>query len=722
MAEMQTYPDAYIALGQTSFTNRVQNANGASAYKYNTPTDVFVSTWLGKTFVVDQLDSRVLVYNSTNPITNQMAAIALGQPNLAGNTCNFDGIISSGSLCSPSGVVAYGTKVIVADTGNHRVLIWNNIPTVTDAQADVVLGQPDMVTNSPNQGPFGMYNPESVAVYKGKLLVADTYNHRVSIYNTIPTVSYTLPDLVLGQKFVSPQSKAEGSFTAYNYSANNSYKNAQNDSFRGPADVFISTVAGKTFVVDAYNNRVLIYNSTSPVLYQQADLVLGQQNFSDNECNTNIGNGATGNTMCYPASVWSDGTRLVVADSANHRVLIWNNLPTVNGQTADLVVGQLALTDITNASTAQKLYRPMDAWYDASVDQFFVVDFYNHRVQVFNGFPTANNATADFSIGQNQTNSSAGANQGLVPGANTLYYPRAGTSGDGKLFLTEWGNHRVLAYNLPITQNAQPANYVLGQLYFSSNTVNAGSSVVISTGMSAPTTIYYSSGTLFVGDTQNNNRVLVWTSPITVNSQAPNYVLGQTAFNTTAGNQGGISASTLYGGNDWQSGIGIWASSTTLAVSDLNNNRILYYKLPITQNAKPASAVLGQPGFVTNDANRGGITASSLYYPWGVNVDQVTGKVYVADSYNHRVLVWNSMPTVSGQAADFVIGQSSFNWVPGTQVWNWNGISPTSLKYPYNVAAYNDNVYVSDNNNNRILVWTSPITALGQGEIGRAHV
>ena len=45
-----------------------------------------------------------------------------------------------------------GTKLFIADTRNNRVLIYNSIPTENNASADVVIGQPDMVSNSANQG------------------------------------------------------------------------------------------------------------------------------------------------------------------------------------------------------------------------------------------------------------------------------------------------------------------------------------------------------------------------------------------------------------------------------------------------------------------------------------------------------------------------------------------------------------------------------------------
>ena len=43
-------------------------------------------------------------------------------------------------------------------------------------------------------------------------------------------------------------------------------------------------------------------------------------------------------------AVYSDGTHLFVADYDNNRVLIWNNIPTSNGQAANMVLGQPNMT------------------------------------------------------------------------------------------------------------------------------------------------------------------------------------------------------------------------------------------------------------------------------------------------------------------------------------------------------------------------------------------
>ena len=46
----------------------------------------------------------------------------------------------------PQGVWIQGGKLYVADTQDHRVLIYNSIPTSNGAAADLVLGQPNFTT------------------------------------------------------------------------------------------------------------------------------------------------------------------------------------------------------------------------------------------------------------------------------------------------------------------------------------------------------------------------------------------------------------------------------------------------------------------------------------------------------------------------------------------------------------------------------------------------
>ena len=147
------------------------------------------------------MNNRVLIWNTTPTNANQLPDIVLGQPNFNINIANGVGI-GANSLSNPTSVYSDGTRVYVTDTGNHRVLIWNTIPTVNAQAASVVLGQPNFTSNILNNGGIGAgtFNaPSSVYTLGTRLFVADTTNNRVLIWNTIPTNNRQNADLVLGQ-------------------------------------------------------------------------------------------------------------------------------------------------------------------------------------------------------------------------------------------------------------------------------------------------------------------------------------------------------------------------------------------------------------------------------------------------------------------------------------------------------------------------------------------
>lgn len=52
---------------------------------------------------------------------------------------------------------------------------------------------------------------------------------------------------------------------------------------------------------------------------------------------------------------------------------------------------------------------------------------------------------------------------------------------------------------------------------------------------------------------------------------------------------------------------------------------------------------MGQPGFLSDTANSGGLSATSLNGPYMLASDGA--RLAVADFGNNRVLIWNSFPT-----------------------------------------------------------------------------
>jgi len=489
-------------------------------------------------------------------LTGQAAREVFGQP-----TFTYEG----GSNPSPSAAqlgavdgVAYANNMLfVVDSNAHgllspnynRVLIYNNIskyvyaPTAeipqgsgcpvcignpSVGQASLVLGQPDFTTSTnPFTTQFGFRNPTAIAS-DGKILVlADTDNNRVLIWKAIPTTIDQPADIVLGQ----------ADFTT-------SAIGLTSSSFRGPQGVWVQ--GAKLFVADTDNSRVMIWNSIPTSNNQPADVVLGEPNFTTAPPATTSNLAPTASNLFDPISVTSDGQRLYVTDLGNNRVLIWNSIPTQNGQAADVVVGQPNMTSgdqndalpncVMNGtdsdgnptyaagcqpfcppssidSAGTPLY-PVRCGYTLSYPRFalsdgtrlYIADAGNDRVLVYNSIPTTNGAKYDRNLGQVDEFSDQVSNpidtfrpdgNILESAPNTLRSP-TGLAWDGtNLYVSDPDDFRVVVFtpaspNIPVTgvtNSYSLASYAVGSVSIT-GTITATDTITIdinSPGVSATT-------------------------------------------------------------------------------------------------------------------------------------------------------------------------------------------------------------------------------------------
>src|SRR5262249_31148775 len=119
-------------------------------------------------------------------------------------------------------------------------------------------------------------------------------------------------------------------------------------------------------------------------------------------CTTSTGTDPAGNptyprrcfaTLNFPRFALSDGKRLFVADAGNDRVLVWNSIPTHNGQPADVVLGQpdqysdvvTSTNDLFTPNLAQSAAdvtpTPISLAWDGV--NLYVTDPSNYRILVF---------------------------------------------------------------------------------------------------------------------------------------------------------------------------------------------------------------------------------------------------------------------------------------------------------------------------------------------------
>ena len=192
---------ANFVIGQSTMTTDFVNRGSLvpQATGFENPTSIIQAA--GRTFVIDQTNSRVLSYNSLNLTNSSVPDIVLGQADFVTKGANSGGV-SARSLSSPIQISSDGVKLAIADDANNRVLIWNNIPTSSNQPADVVVGQPDMISVGANTGGISastLASPRGVVLAENELIIADTANRRILVYHAIPTTNGEAASLVLGQ-------------------------------------------------------------------------------------------------------------------------------------------------------------------------------------------------------------------------------------------------------------------------------------------------------------------------------------------------------------------------------------------------------------------------------------------------------------------------------------------------------------------------------------------
>jgi hypothetical protein len=328
----------------------------------------------------------------------------------------------------------------------------------------------------------------------GPLFVCDTGHHRLLIWKHAPDADHAPADILIGQ----PDFSREG-------------RNAKGEI--GPATLNVPTgvcaADGFLAVADAWNHRVLLWRGYPDAANRPADIVLGQADFRSGAANRGS-NAARADTLnwCYGVAI-ADG-RLIVADTGNRRVLVWNEMPDTNGAAADLVLGQRDFTtrDENAGEGAGALGMRWPHGVAVAKDVILISDAGNNRVMAWRGWPQTNGAPCQFVLGQSDMMGLDHNRAAYYPTAGAMNMPYGLSVQDGRLIVADTANSRLIGFELAELDMGVGASRLAAQHDFTDKGDNRWGPAVRDS-LCWPYAAAACGATLAIADS-GNNRVLLW--------------------------------------------------------------------------------------------------------------------------------------------------------------------------------------------------------------------
>jgi len=357
----------------------------------------------------------------------------------------------------PGEVASDGEHLLLADRNNNRVLIWNTLPD-GNTPPDLVLGQPDFTANSPGVGADQMNWPVSVAAVGGKVIVADTYNDRVLIWNTFPTHNAQPADLIL-------QTPPQGG---------------------GPAEIRwpwgVWSDGERLAVSSTQAGRVLLWNTFPTREGQPPDVVLTAQGrmgtprgitangeyllVADHNARLNADAAAEGGNLGGGAATfvwktwptadqppdftlggWLNGDfapdgRLIIVSTTHYPPAIWDSPPADAQDTPDITLGQGYTFNTGDGSSA--------AW---AGERLYLSLSNGNKIVGYNAPPAAPDQQPDFAIGAPDIHTNTLETHFIISN------PVIATDGEG-LFVSSDFDRKLYVWKALPDESAAPPDYV----------------------------------------------------------------------------------------------------------------------------------------------------------------------------------------------------------------------------------------------------------------------
>jgi len=381
-----------------------------------------------------------------------------------------------------------------------------------------------------------------------------------------------------------------------------------------------------------------VFSQQTFTSFQNANLVIGQPDFQTQYTSTS-------DTITYGPSYSAISSKgmLAVAEQTGGSVKIWYKIPVSNGQPADVEVGNPDFFYTNNGPNASYSQFFDGVAWSPDGNKLIAACGSQNRVLIWNSIPVTNGQPADVVLGQPDFYS-------IVPGTSstTLRYPcGVMVSPGGKLLVAEFYNQRVLVWNRIPETNGAPADVVIGQSDFNSNTSGTQANQ-----LNSPWGVNYSpDGKLLIANAYNHN-IYIYDSIPASNGESATLVIGHNQFGLSTA---GTSDSTM--------NTPVAATVTVdgkVAVAEFGNSRILIFNTLPEANGAHADIVLGQPNFGSGTifAPSGIADTNNLSRVYNVSAD-LNGRLFVTGRNMNRVLVFGELPGDSADLSVSISGSSN---------------------------------------------------------------
>ena len=454
----QNGPSADVVVGQNDFTSRTAPVNSQNTKTALINPQGIAFDPAGRMFVTDAA-ARVVVY----PAGVASGGVALRIIGLDPSLQTVGGTTQIAlAVGTPFGVTATAGGIIVADTGNHRLMVyppfdsWPVESSQLSPSANAVIGQTSYTAKKANQGngdasASSFNTPVDLAVAGNELYAVDGHNYRVLVFQVSPSGVSGAATSVIGQ--------LDFPYTGVDLVEGREFNIFSTGGANGSAVLDQSSNPPHLYVADSQNNRILGFKDFNSLQNgQKADLVIGQPDLLRTVVNYPSGDPTQPNAqgLRSPTSLAVDSAgNLYVTDLGNSRILRFP-APFASGQTAlenaDLVLGQTSFNSIVTDPSERTMSAPISLALtadaaNASVNNsgYLVVSDASHNRVLFFPKPFSNGMAATKVLGSTNFTSITSVASSDPPRFNS---PRAvAVDKHDRVIVADTGNHRVQVFN-----------------------------------------------------------------------------------------------------------------------------------------------------------------------------------------------------------------------------------------------------------------------------------